>query len=391
MKRREFVYLGSAITAGVATGLTGSAQPSDVLRLGVIGTGDRGQGIISQLQPRPDFRIVACSDVIPFRLEEAVIKSNKSAKPYPDYRALLDDKSVDAVIIAVPFGLHHQVVMDALDSGKHVYCEKTMVRGYSAIREVFEKVKATDRIFQVGHQFHSSRLYTHLVSEIQSGLVGDITLIQCQWNRNGDWRRPVPDPKWERMINWRMYREYSGGLVAELCSHQVDFCNWVTGATPEKVTGFGGIDFWKDGRETYDNVHILADYPAGVKASFTSTTINSLGDYQIKVLGRKGALQIDYDQAWFFPEGEVSKTIGDVDGVSGATVTIDKKRGNPIAIKHEDPTLQALLDFRESIVNNREPASNVVTGGHAATVVQMALDAMDNQRLEAWKEGYRLG
>ena len=66
-----------------------------------------------------------------------------------------------------------------------------------------------------------------------------------------------------------MYREYSFGLLAELSSHQIDFVNWVFNSNPSKVSGFGGIDYWKDGRETYDNTHVVYAYPNGVKASFT--------------------------------------------------------------------------------------------------------------------------
>ena len=83
---------------------------------------------------------------------------------------------------------------------------------------------------------------------IQAGEIGKVSSIQAQWNRNGNWRRPVTNSKYERQINWRMYREYSYGLTAELSSHQIDFSNWLLKSNPKKVAGFGGIDFWKDGK-----------------------------------------------------------------------------------------------------------------------------------------------
>ena len=110
---------------------------------------------------------------------------------------------------------------------------------------------------------------------IARGDVGDVAAVQCQWNRNGSWRRPVPDPKWERQINWRMYREYSGELVAELSAHQMDFCNTVLGNDLQRIQGAGGIDYWDDGRETYDNVHVVCRYRSGVTATFTSLTSNA--------------------------------------------------------------------------------------------------------------------
>ena len=116
------------------------------------------------------------------------------------------------------------------------------------------KCAQTKKIFQTGHQYHSSRMYSALVNLIKDGKVGKITSIESQWNRNGDWRKPVPDQKLEHQINWRMYREYSYGLLAELSSHQIDFANWIIKRNTQKNIGFGGIDYWKDGRETYDNI-----------------------------------------------------------------------------------------------------------------------------------------
>jgi len=180
----------------------------------------------------------------------------------------------------------------------------------------------------------------------------------------------------ERAVNWRMYREYSGGLVAELCSHQIDFVNWVLGEVPDKVMGVGGIDYWKDGRETFDNVHLIYSYPNGVKASFTCLTSNALDDYKIKVMGDKGTIILDYQKAWFYPEGNYEREIGNVDGVSGATKTWEQGKGIPIDIHHADPSKQALIDFRDSIRNNKAPISNVITGANTAMCVQMGLDAM---------------
>ena len=70
---------------------------------------------------------------------------------------------------------------------------------------------------------------------INSNEIGKVSYFECQWNRNGNWRRPVSDPSLERLINWRMYKEYSGGLVAELCSHQIDFVNWALNDNPSKI------------------------------------------------------------------------------------------------------------------------------------------------------------
>ncbi|NVN17824.1 Gfo/Idh/MocA family oxidoreductase [Muricauda sp. HICW] len=387
MKRRDFVIKSSLASSAVLYAPTvlayGTPSANETINVGVIGTGDRGGGLIPFINQIPNMQVVACCDIIPFRLSSGLSKVAGKAKGYSDYKKLLEDKDVDAVLVATPFSTHSKIAIDALKAGKHVYGEKTMAKGYEGIAELVSAADASNGIFQTGHQYHSSRLYSHVVDEVRNGKIGKITAFECQWNRNGNWRRPVPDPKWERMINWRMYREFSGGLLAELCSHQLDFANWVMDAMPEKVMGIGGIDYWKDGRETYDNIHLIYSYPEGVRASFTCLTSNAMGDYKVKVMGDKGTYILDYAKAWFYPEGSYEKKIGEVDGVSGATLNWDQGRGIPIKFDHEDPSKQALIDFRDNIVNNTLPVSNARTGAMAATCVQMGLDAMYNDKIIA--------
>ncbi|MEL7148353.1 MAG: Gfo/Idh/MocA family oxidoreductase, partial [Bacteroidota bacterium] len=284
--------------------------------------------------------------------------------------------------------VHYDVAMDALDAGKHIYCEKTMAKGYAAIKKLVKKALSTPKVFQTGHQYHSSRLYTHVVQLIKEGQIGRVAAIECQWNRQGDWRRKVDDPQYEKAINWRMYREFSGGLLAELCSHQLDFANWVLDAVPIKAVGDGGVNFWKDGRETYDNIHMIYTYPDGVRAKFTCLTTNSKDDYLIKVFGDKGTITIDYDKAWLFPEKKSEyRQVGDVDGVSGATVKWEQEKGIPIEVNHLDPTKQALMDFKESILSKTKPKSDVISGAKAAICVQMGLDAMYKEKIVKWRKG----
>jgi hypothetical protein len=106
-----------------------------------------------------------------------------------------------------------------------------------------------------------------------------------------------------------------------------------------------------------------------------------MGDYKIKVLGDKGAFVLDYVKAWFYPEGSYQKEVGEVDGVSGATLNWDEGKGIPVQFDHEDPSKQALIDFRDNIVNNTLPIPNAKTGAMAALCVQMGLDAMYNNTI----------
>src|SRR5690606_3592877 len=356
-------------------------SPNDAINIGIIGTGDRGGGLIPFINEIDNLRVVACSDLIPFRLEAAMAKVKGKARAYPDHRKLLDDPQVDAVLVATPFGTHSKIAVEALQAGKHVFVEKTMAKGYGGIKDLVDAAGQSDKILQTGHQYRSSRLYGHIVEQIKKGKIGKITALECQWNRNGNWRRPVPDPQWERMINWRMYREHSGGLLAELCSHQLDLAHWILGTMPETVMGTGGIDYWKDGRETYDNIHLIYTYPKGIRAKFTCLTSNAMDGYKVKVLGDKGSFVLDYTKAWFHPEGSQEKQLGELDGVSGATLNWEQGRGIPVDLAHEDPSKQALIDFRDSIHSGDRPLSNVTTGAMTALCVQMGLDAMYGETL----------
>jgi predicted dehydrogenase len=397
MKRSSFIKKTAAVTVGIASSsylygnVMSNLHANNTINIGVIGTGDRGGGLMSIINSIDHVNVIAACDVLPFRLKEGISKSNSNPTGYSDYRQLIDNNDIDAVIIATTFNTHSKIAIDALDAGKHVYCEKTLAKGYQGIGELVNKANQSKQIFQTGHQYHSSRLYAHVVDLIQQGKVGNITAFECQWNRHGNWRRPVPDPKFEKAINWRMYREFSGGLTAELCSHQIDFVNWVLNETPNQVMGAGGIDYWKDGRETYDNVHLIYSYPNGVQAKFTCLTGNAKDGYQIKVIGDKGTIIIDTKNAWFYPEGKNNdKVITDVDGVSGATAQWDKEKGSKISLEHLDPSKQALIDFKSSILSNKTPESNAITGAKGAICVQMGLDAMYNNEIVKCDNKFRL-
>lgn len=387
MKRREFVIKGTLASAAITTSafamgsVLNSKKPNETLNIGVIGTGDRGSGMIPNINNIPNFNVIACCDTLPFRLENGLKKVEGKPKGYSDYRKLLDNKDIDAILVATPFNTHAKITIDALDAGKHVYCEKTMAKGYDGIQSLIKRVEQSKTIFQTGHQYHSSKLYSHIVDLINDGKIGKVIAFECQWNRHGDWRRKIPSPELERAMNWRMYREYSGGLLAELCSHQIDFANWVLDETPSQVMGAGGVDYWKDGRETYDNIHLIYNYPSGVKATFTCLTSNAKDGYKIKVIGDKGTLILDYAKAWFYPESNEKKEKDTVDGVSGATVKWDQGLGIPIEMEHKEPSEQALIDFRKNIIDNKEPISNITTGANTAICIQMGLDAMYNNKV----------
>ena len=146
MQRRKFILQGGLLSAGVLAGNSAlwsankKGSPNDLINVGVIGTGDRGSGMIPLMNQIKGLNVAACCDVLPFRLEDGLSKAGIQAKPYQNYQQLLDNKDIDAVLVSTPFNTHSQIAKDAVDAGKHVYCEKTLAKGLSDIESLIEKV-----------------------------------------------------------------------------------------------------------------------------------------------------------------------------------------------------------------------------------------------------------
>ena len=167
MERRDFLKKSGLISTGILASTSAIAAISNnigansTINIGVIGTGSRGAGLIPILNRIEGVQVAACCDVLPFRLENGLKRAGNKAKGYSDYRKLLDNKNVDAVLVSTPFNTHSNIAIDAVDAGKHVYCEKTMAKGIKGIQALVNKASTSKNIFQTGHQYHSSRLYNH--------------------------------------------------------------------------------------------------------------------------------------------------------------------------------------------------------------------------------------
>jgi predicted dehydrogenase len=315
--RRDFLKTAAAVAAASALPSVGAPAilanpgPSDAVRYGMIGTGTEGCTLLKFLSTIPEGRCLATCDIYPPNLKKGVETIGSNPQTYEDYRQLLDRKDLDAVLICTPLNLHARMVLDALDAGKHVFVEKSMFFKEEEGEQIRQAAAAHPKqVLQVGLQRRSSILYNIAMQMIRKGALGKVMFVRTQWHRNSDWRRPVPDPKFERLINWRMYREYSGGLMAELASHQIDVANWAIGAEPVSVVGTGGIDYWKDGREVCDNVQAIFEYPGGQKLVFTSVLFNAHHGYDEQIMGDQGTLVITVGKGMYFREKVAKVTAG---------------------------------------------------------------------------------
>ena len=180
------------------------------VKIGIIGPGSRGQLLMSFLVQNPKAEIVAICDIYQPSIDKA-LKMVPKAKVYRDYRELLDDKEIEAVLVATPLNSHFQIVMDAFDAGKQIYCEKSIGHSMDECLKMYDRHIETGQIFFAGQQRLFDPRYIKTMEMIHSGMFGDIEAIRTYWFRNGDWRRSVPSPELERQINWRLYRESSRG------------------------------------------------------------------------------------------------------------------------------------------------------------------------------------
>jgi predicted dehydrogenase len=307
----------------VATGLAGTlAVSSNVLganeriRLGIIGPGDRGMQIVREAIACPNTDFVAFADIYTKRLEDAK-KVAPDAKTYLDYRYLLDDKSIDAVLIATPQHLHCEHFVAALDAGKHVYQEKTMafsVDHAKRMRAAYRKSK--NRTVQIGHQHTSTGHVADAMSFLEGGKVGKVTGIHSHMYRNTphgkpQWSRPMyPDMNTEnivwksflgeapqrefdanRYVNWRFFWDYSGGNIYENMCHQVSFWYKVMKLQiPKQVNMVGGLYLWKDGREVPDTMNVTMEQPEEMLFTWDSGFGNNQLGVTEDVLGTDGTI-----------------------------------------------------------------------------------------------------
>lgn len=308
----------------VATGLAGTlAVPGAVLgandriRAGIIGVGDRGTQIMRQAIECPGVEMAAICDIYTKRLDDAQ-KIVPNAARYLDHRRMLEDKSLDAILIATPQHLHCEHFVASIGAGKHVYQEKTMaftVDHAKRMRAAYQKDGGKHRV-QIGHQSCSMGQMDDAKTFLASGGMGKITAIHAHMYRNTphgkpQWSRAVtPDMNTEnilwnqfqgeaarhdfdpnRYINWRFFWDYSGGNVYENLCHQLSF--WYKALEmniPARVNMTGGIYLWKDGREVPDTMNVSMEHPEEILFSWDSGFGNNALGVTEDVLGTDGTI-----------------------------------------------------------------------------------------------------
>jgi len=402
-------FLKSALGAsGLAVASHGSEEPA--LTVAVVGTGGRGSDLIRKLTTFREVRIVGVCDNYPPHLEHGV-EYSEGAEGFTEFSEMLEKTRPRVVVIATPLHLHESMALEAIESCAHLYCEKILAYSVEAAKRIAEAAAAKGTVLQVGLQKRANPIYDQAVSMVQTGMLGQITSIQCQWHRNHTWRRPLPvakgHPDFERLerhLNWRLYKQTSQGLMAELGSHQMDVTNRILGRPPKRVLATGGIDFWRDGREVCDNVFCVYEYekeneegtPYTVRVTYSSLQNNAHEGASELILGTKGTLFLTSKKGLFYREetGEEIAVESSAEPGSGAVLVTSGKtlgltndpwahRGKPLEIDSEsDETRDALYSFLRRVQSgDRNTLCDATVGLENAATVLMANEAIETGRV----------
>lgn len=341
--RRNFLKAVAGVPALVVLGgaaLTRGPIKGGPVKIALVGTGDMGKGLLNQYQ-KEFCDLKALCDINPKRRAAMVDTMVKKGWPkpneYDDWQEMIQKEDLEAVHIATPLWTHSTIAVGALNAGKHVLCEKMMAKSAQECQQMIDAAKKNNRVLEIGYQRYYNPIYQAAYTNIiKQGLLGDVYYARLAWHRNSSWRRPAEEaptanfdsgkygyPDWEHLLNWRMYKKYSEGLLCELGSHQVTAASWFFDSHPEAVYANGGIYEYKDGREVNDHIYATFNYPGGRTATFSSIQSNAFDENYEMYMGTKGTLIMTRElEAYLFNEGE---------GAATTRVDVSKQSSGPVA------------------------------------------------------------
>lgn len=327
-KRREFLagvaalpLLGARGGPHIENQASGN-DPSDhaeaPLRLGIIGYGSRGEELCSELvQNELNAEILALCEISDQRLQSGLEAAGDQARPYGNYLDLLDDKDIDAVVIATPDHWHAKMATDAAGRGKHIYLETCMSRTLDEAKALKVAVKKSGVIFQLGFQGRQRDLNLKARELLAGDIIGKISLIEVTTNRNDpeegwktgetglagsediDWEQfqkpaDVKHPfSPERFYGWRNFWEYGNGMSGDLLSNELDMVNTVLDlGIPQSAIATGGLYCHRDGRRVPDVFQAAFEYPERELSLLYSGTLANGIPRGTLFMGRDASLEL---------------------------------------------------------------------------------------------------
>ena len=333
LSRREFLSVGAAV-AGASlvkpvfpySALSSLRSPNATVRFGMIGIGMQGNSLLGTSIRLDGVECARAADLYDGRhtLAREIVRPDLPVTRR--YKELLDDKSIDCIVAAVPDHWHRQVVVDAVSAGKDIYCEKPMSHSPADGVAMVDAAKKSGRIVQIGSQRVSSQICAKAKEMIASGMLGDMMLIEGWLGRNdptGAWEYPPPPDlspatldwdTWQAPVatkvpfnplifaRWRCWRNYGTGVAGDLLVHLVSGMMYMTGMNqpPTQAMAVGSIRRWKDGRDMPD-VHSVLYYYGDLPVSMRLNLGTSMPE-TYRFQGTKGLLEVTGDRISFTPQ-----------------------------------------------------------------------------------------
>lgn len=297
----------------------------DMVNYALIGAGGMGMENIKTLLRHEGVKVTAVCDLYKGRLTSAREFLNEDIFTTDDYREVLKRKDIDAVIIATPDHWHQQISIDALNAGKHVYCEKPMVHSVQQGHDLINAWKKSGKLYMVGSQGVSSLGNEKARELLAAGAIGDINYAEGFWARHspiGAWQYAIPDDasektvSWDKYIanttkrpfdplrffRWRNYLDYGTGMSGDLFVHLFSSLHFITNSFgPDVVSAMGGLRYWKDGREVPDVLLGMFQYPKseehpGFNLSLRCNFVDGTsGTTYLRIVGSKGSMDVTWD------------------------------------------------------------------------------------------------
>jgi predicted dehydrogenase len=391
--RRDFLRDAAAL-ASVTILAKSVFGANDRIGVGVVGCGGMGGahiGTVRRMKEQGEqVDLVAVCDVWEKRLEGAA--KGTGAKPYKDYRKLLEDKSVDAVCIATPDHWHAKIAVDAMEAGKDVYCEKPMTywKSLDEPKKIVSTLKRTKRVLQVGTQGMSDSIWEQVAELIKADEIGILIHAQAADMRTGHWsvlcgceKDIDPDAKpgvnldWDMWLGWqfglapkrpwdpsrffafRIFWDYSGGIGTDWFPHLLTPLIRAMGlGFPKRVTASGGLYLpeHKVRWEVPDIFQMLIEYPNGPSVLLIASLGNNWG-LPMLIRGSKATLVFEGPGAVIYPQREI---VGD-----RPKKEVARKRGASLE--------EHWRDFLKSMRTREQPRSNAVLGYYVMTALHMGV------------------
>jgi predicted dehydrogenase len=377
--RRTFL----ASTAASAAQVPGA---NERVRAAVVGTGGRGMLHVETFKEL-GAQVAAVCDVYEPNLERGLKAASPGAKPYTDHRALLDDKSLDAVVIATPDHSHAAIAIDAVNAGKDVYIEKPLAHTIEEGFRIIDAVRRNKRIAQVGVQRRSSELFQQGRELARSGALGNIHLVNSQWLnfqqslRSGelkgklDWNRwlgSAPKKALEpaRFLNWYYFWDYSGGMLIGQGAHIIDVIQWYMNSTFPSAVTCSATGPHVEGAEAPETASMSVEFPEGYLAVFTlgyrAMRYNWTNDHMTQFHGTKARFDLGREGYSLWPASSA------VDPKASAEA---RKLGS-----FNLATVAHVRNFLECVRSRNEPNAPVEAGQHTNVALCMAMESLRTGR-----------